>query len=71
MNSLSASKNELAVSLSQLSSNWESTKEVWKDAARVDFEKSFWMEFESSTAGSIDRLQDLISTLAQAEREIP
>jgi sRNA-binding protein len=71
MNSLSASKEQLTDSLRQLSSNWESAKGVWNDAAKEDFEKNYWMEFESSTAASIERLQELIDTLAQAEREIP
>jgi sRNA-binding protein len=71
MNPLAASKEQLTDSLRQLSSNWESAKGVWNDAAREDFEKNYWMEFESSTAASIEKLQDLINTLAQAEREIP
>lgn len=71
MNSLAASKEQLTDSLRQLSSNWESAKTVWSDAAREDFEKNYWMEFESSTAASIEKLQDLIDTLAQAEREMP
>lgn len=71
MNSLSASKEQLTDSLRQLSLNWETAKGVWSDAAREDFEKNHWMEFESSTAASIEKLQDLIDTLTQAEREIP
>lgn len=71
MNSLTAYNDLLADATRQLSSNWEAAKEVWNDAARDDFEKNFWLEFESSTVVSIEKLQDLISTLAQAEREIP
>jgi sRNA-binding protein len=71
MNSLVASKDQLTDSLRQLSSNWESAKGVWNDAAREDFEKNYCVEFESSTAASIEKLQELINTLAQAEREIP
>jgi sRNA-binding protein len=71
MNSLAASKEQLTDSLRQLSSNWGSAKGVWNDAAREDFEKNYWAEFESSTAASIERLQDLIDTIAQAEREMP
>ena len=71
MTSLSASKEQLTDSLRQLSVNWESAKEVWSDAARDDFEKEYWMEFESSTAASIEKLQELTDTLAQAERELP
>ena len=71
MNSLSASKEQLTNSLHQLSSNWESAKGVWNDVAREDFEKRYWMEFESSTAASIQGLQELIETLAQAEHEMP
>lgn len=71
MNSITASKTQLTDSLRQLSSNWESAKEVWSDAAKDDFEKHYWVEFESSTAASIDKLQELIDTLVQAEREIP
>jgi sRNA-binding protein len=71
MSSLSASQEQLTDSLRQLSSNWESAKGVWNDAAREDFEKNYWTEFESSTSASIGKLQDLMVTLAQAEREIP
>jgi sRNA-binding protein len=71
VNFLAASKEQLTDSLRQLSSNWELAKGVWNDAAREDFEKDYWAEFESSTAASIERLQDLIDTLAQAERQIP
>lgn len=71
MNSLSASKEQLADSLRQLSSNWESAKGVWNDAAREDFEKNYWTEFESVTATSIEKLQNLMDTIAQAERGIP
>ena len=71
MNSLAGNNEHLADSLRQLSMTWESAKEVWNDAARDDFEKKFWLELESSTVVSIEKLQDLISTLAQAEREIP
>jgi sRNA-binding protein len=71
LNSLAVSKEQLTDSLRQLSSNWESAKGAWNDAAREDFEKNYWMEFESSTAASIEKLQDLIDTLTQAEREMP
>ena len=68
---LAASKEQLTDSLRQLSSKWESAKGVWSDAAREDFEKNYWLEFESSTVSSIEKLQDLMDTIAQAEREIP
>ena len=71
MNPLSASKEQLTDSLRQLAANWNSAKEVWNDAARQEFEKEFIAEFETTTAASIDKLQDLIDTLAQAEREMP
>lgn len=71
MSILSTSKDQLTDSFHQLSSNWESAKGVWNDAAREDFEKNYWQEFESSTAASIEALQELIETLAQADREIP
>lgn len=71
MNSLAASKEQLTNSLRQLASNWETAKGIWNDAARQDFEKDYWMEFESSTAASIDNLQALIDTIAQTEREMP
>ena len=71
MNSLAASKEQLTDSLRQLSSNWESAKGVWNDAAREEFEKKYWMEFESSTTASIEKLQDLMDTIAQAERGMP
>ena len=71
MNPLTASKEQLTDSLRQLSSNWESAGESWNDAARQDFETDFWKEFETITAASIDKLQELIDALAQAEREMP
>jgi hypothetical protein len=71
MNSLAASKEQLTNSLRQLSSNWESAKGVWNDVARDDFEKNYWPEFESSIAASVGKLESLMETLAQAEREIP
>jgi sRNA-binding protein len=71
MNSLAASKEQLTDSLRQLSSNWESAKGVWNDAAREDFEKNYWQEFESSTVASIGKLEGLMETLAQAERVMP
>ncbi len=71
MNSLRASKEDLANSLGQLATNWNSAKDIWNDTARQDFEKEYWTEFEKTTATSIDKLQELIDTLAQAEREIP
>jgi hypothetical protein len=71
MNSLAASKEQLIDSLRQLTANWNSAKDIWNDAARQAFEKEFVTEFETTTAASIDRLQELIDTLAQAERELP
>ena len=71
MNSLSVSKEQLTDSLHQLAANWNSAKDIWNDAARQDFKKEFVAEFEATTAASIDKLQELIDTLAQAEREIP
>ena len=71
MNPFSASKEQLTDSIRQLSASWNSAKDVWDDAARQEFEKEFMAEFETTTANSIDRLQELIDTLAQAEREIP
>jgi hypothetical protein len=71
MNPLSASKEQLTDSLHQLSANWYGAKDVWNDAARQDFEKEFVEEFEGTTAASIDKLQELIDSLAQAERDIP
>lgn len=49
MNPLATSKDQLTDSLLQLSSNWESAKEVWNDAAKRDFEKEFWTEFEATS----------------------
>ena len=71
MNSISASKDQLTDSLHQLAANWNSAKDVWNDTARQDFEKDFWTEFETTTTASIGKLQELIDTLAQAEREMP
>jgi hypothetical protein len=71
VNSLAQSKEQLTGSLRQLSSNWHSAKEVWNDETREDFERDFWTEFETSTAATIERLQELIDTINQAEREIP
>jgi hypothetical protein len=71
MSLLAASKDQLTDSLHQLAVNWNSAKDVWNDAARQDFEKEFVAEFETTTATSIDKLQEMIDTLAQAEREIP
>lgn len=71
MNPLAASKEQLTDSLCQLSFNWECAKGVWSDATREDFDKNYWVEFESSTSATIERLQDLIDTIAQAEREMP
>jgi hypothetical protein len=68
---LSTSKDQLTDSLHQLAGNWNLAKDVWNDATRQDFENEFWTEFETTTAASIDKLQELIDTLAQAEREIP
>lgn len=60
-----------ADSLRQLSSNWHTAKDLWNDAATQDFEKEFIAEFETTTAVSMDRLQDLIDTITQAERRTP
>lgn len=71
MIALAESRQQLIDSLRQLSANWETAKEVWSDAAREDFEKSYWIEFESATVESIGKLQELLETIDQAEREIP
>ena len=71
MSSLIASKEQLTDSLHNLTSSWHMAKDVWNDVARQDFEKEFVAEFETTTAASIDRLQELMDTLAQADREIP
>jgi hypothetical protein len=67
---LSASQDQLCESTRQLSSVWILAKEVWQDSARENFEMNIWSEFESTTTGGIERLQNLIDTIAQAEREI-
>lgn len=70
MTSLIASKDQLAESALRLSANWSNAKGRWADSAREDFENSFWQEFETTTVASIDKLQELIDTIARAEREI-
>jgi len=71
MNFLSAAQNHLTESSRQLSSAWGVTKEVWHDSARQDFETNIWSEFETVTATSLEKLQALAETIAQAEREMP
>ena len=71
MNPLTESTEQLSDAWCQLSAKWDLAKEVWNDAASHNFESTFWLEFESTTAVSIEKLQGLIDTLAQAEREIP
>ena len=71
MNSLAASQSQLTETARQLSSAWDITKEVWHDSARQDFETSFWAEFETTTVTTIEKLQDLVDTIVQAEREMP
>jgi hypothetical protein len=44
---------------------------MWNDSARQDFENEFWTEFVSTTTGSIEKLQHLVDTVAQAERQVP
>ena len=71
MNSLSTSRDQLCEAGRQLSTSWNVAKEVWNDVAREDFENDFWAEFETTTATSVAKLDELINTIAQAEREIP
>jgi uncharacterized protein YukE len=71
VNPLTTSKDQLDEAGQRLSAAWSITQELWNDAARREFENNFWMEFETTTAASIRKLQELIDTITQAEREIP
>jgi hypothetical protein len=71
MTSLIQSKARLIEAGHRLSENWRSAREVWNDAPRHDFEKQYWIEFEATTAQTVEKLQDLIDAVAQAERKMP
>ena len=71
MIALPASKERLTDAFHRLSDDWIKAANVWSDAARQDFEKEFWTEFESTTVTSIEKLQELADALAQAQHEIP
>jgi hypothetical protein len=71
MNPISESHVRLVEAFGDLKSNWNSTKDVWEDGVSQNFEKEFMVEIETTTAASIDKLQKLMDTVVQADREMP
>ena len=71
MNSLNESSFRITEAFQALQVYWISSGAVWNDRVREEFENATWIEFESTTTASVQKLQNLSDTIAQAEREIP
>lgn len=71
MNAIKDSQGNLIEAIRHLNIKWNKAKEVWNDAAKKEFVATFWTEFETTTINSIEKLQVIADTLAQAEREMP
>jgi hypothetical protein len=64
--SLGWSKSRLAGLTRELSSQWQQTKEVWRDAKSVEFERKYMDELIGSvntTMANIERLDKIITQL--------
>ncbi len=49
---------------------WVTTKEVWNDLAREDFEHKHWATFEMTTTRVSGTLETLMELVRQAENDI-
>ena len=61
---LSASKMRLTALTRELSLKWDQTKEYWKDAKSLEFQRTYLVELRASvdkTAAVIEQLDKLIS----------
>lgn len=70
MASLSMTMSQLDSAWRVLRQRWESTREVWDDKVRRDFEKDYWTELESQVQATQREMERLAQVIDRARRSV-
>jgi hypothetical protein len=70
MSALHEVQERLNDSWSVLAGQWQVAREVWLDAVRDDFERSYWQEIEETTLVTVAALRRLAEVIESARRRL-
>jgi hypothetical protein len=70
MGTLVETEERLANSWSVLQGQWQSTRDVWLDAVRDEFERMYWEDIEATIRVAATEFRRLVQTIESVRKQL-